>query len=298
MAVAETTSLVKQIAGDIENGRCVLFLGSAVHAPPPEDSPYVYPKALRPPLGAELSLALADACELRAQFPKEDAKNLQRVALFFEIARSRFDLVQAIRQAVHVGKKPSPMLRALAELDFARIITTNYDQLLESALRAAGKDPRVSIYIPKSYSEPTREVYDATPESPAVYKLHGDIDHGESIVVTDEDYINFLLRMRDMEPYAPVPPALKVDVQQCTTLFVGYSLLDYNLRLLFKALRWGLDNANRPNMFSVDLSPDPLILYVWKDKDRSVRFVVENVWSFVPELYKLVRKKAIPDYEH
>src|ERR687888_128609 len=243
MAVDETTSLVKQIAGDIKKGRCILFLGSAVHAPPPESSAYAYPKDSRPPLGAELS-------------------------------------------------------RALAELDFARIITTNYDQLFESALRAAGKNPRVSIYIPKSYSEPTREVYDATPQSPAVYKLHGDIDREESIVVTDEDYINFLLRMRDMEPYAPVPPALKVDVQQCTTLFVGYSLLDYNLRLLFKALRWGLDNANRPNMFSVDLSPDPLILYVWKDKDRSVRFVVENVWSFVPELYKLVRKKAIPDYEH
>jgi len=34
------------------------------------------------------------------------------------------------------------MLRALAELDFPLVITTNYDNLFENALAAAGKQPR------------------------------------------------------------------------------------------------------------------------------------------------------------
>jgi SIR2-like domain len=295
MAVeVETASLIEQIADAIRKRQCILFLGAAVHAPPPEDSGWVYPDAIRPPLGSVLSLSLAEACGLEARFPDEDPKDLQRVALFYEIDRTRRQLVEAIREAVHVGRKPSPMLRALAELDFPRAVTTNYDQLFEAALRAAGKDPRVSIYTPRR--EPTRDFPNPTPESPILFKIHGDIDQEESIVVTDEDYIRFLLRMSDKDPYDPVPLKLKADLTEWTTLFVGYSLLDYNLRVLFQALRWGIDPAYRPDMFSVDFSPDPLILYVWKNKERSVKFVVQNVWAFVPELYERVLGKAIPDY--
>jgi hypothetical protein len=41
------------------------------------------------------------------------------------------------------------MLRALARLDFPLVITTNYDQLFERALRDAGKQPRVEVYKPE-----------------------------------------------------------------------------------------------------------------------------------------------------
>jgi hypothetical protein len=290
----ETTSLVEQIADAIRKQQCILFLGAAVHAPPPEDSDYDYPEACRPPLGSALSRSLAEMCALGTRFPDEDPENLQRVALFYEIDRSRRQLVEAIRQAVHVGKKPSPVLRALAELDFPRAISTNYDQLFESALRAAGKDPRVSVYTPAR--EPTRDFPNPTAESPILFKIHGDIDREESIVVTDEDYIRFLLRMSDKDPYDPVPLKLKADLTEWTTLFVGYSLLDYNLRVLFQALRWSIDPAYRPEMFSVDFSPDPLILYVWTSKERSLKFVVQDVWAFVPELYERVLGKAMPDY--
>jgi len=290
----ETSSVVAQIADAVKSRQCILFLGAAIHAPPPAGSTFAYPDDERPPLGATLSRSLAAKCELATRFPSEDPTNLQRVSLFFEIDRSRRQLVEAIREAVHVGKRPSPVLRALGELDFARVITTNYDQLLEAALRAAGKEPRVSVYTPKL--EATRDFPNPTPESPIVFKIHGDIDQEESIVVTDEDYIRFLLRMSSKEPYDPIPLKLKADLTEWTTLFVGYSLLDYNLRLLFQALRWGIDPAYRPDMYSVDFAPDPLILYVWKNKERSLKFVVRDVWTFVPELYELVTGRAMPDY--
>jgi len=126
--------------------------------------------------------------------------------------------------------------------------------------------------------------------------MHGDIDRPETIVVTDEDYIQFVLRMSDKEPLDPVPLKLKADLTEWTTLFVGYSLLDYNLRVLFKALRWGIDPASMPEMFSVDYSPDPLIFDVWHNQRRYVKFIVQDVWAFVPLLYEAVLGKAMPDY--
>jgi hypothetical protein len=103
--------------------------------------------------------------------------------------------------------------------------------------------------------------------------------------------------MSNKDPYDPLPLTLKYHLTGWTTLFVGYSLLDYNLRLLFKSLRWKIDSANVPDMYSVDRSPDPLILSVWHDQRRYVRFIAQDVWAFVPELYRLVLGKEMPDYQ-
>ena len=183
------------------------------------------------------------------------------------------------------------MLRALARIDFPIVITTNYDQLLEKALANAGKQPRVAIYTPRL--EETTDYRKPTVQSPIVFKIHGCISRPETIVITDEDYIDFVLRMSNKEPYDPLPRRLKVYLTDWTTLFVGYSLLDYNLRLLFKTLRWKIDSANIPDMYSVDYSPDPLILDVWQSQRRYVKFIAQDVWSFVPRLYELVQGEEL-----
>ena len=72
---------------------------------------------------------------------------------------------------------------------------------------------------------------------------------------------------------------------------VGYSLLDYNLRLLFKTLRWKIDSASVPDMYSVDYHPDPLIFDVWHNQRRYVKFIAQDVWAFVPRLYERVLGK-------
>jgi hypothetical protein len=297
VAADADTDALKLIAETISAGQCILFLGAGVHAPPPKGSPFVYPAAVRPPLGSALSKQLAASLgdRLGAELPNEDPRNLQRIALFFEMERSRHQLVDEIRKSVHEGKRPSPALRALAELDFPLVITTNYDQLFETALVLAGKQARVSIYTPDL--QETVDYKNPTPSSPVVFKVHGDIDHEESIVVTDEDYIQFVLRMSNKDPFDPLPLTVKYHLTAWTTLFVGYSLLDYNLRLLFKSLRWKIDNASIPDMYSVDYSPDLLIVKVWQDERHYIRFIAEDVWSLVPELYRLVKGKEIPDYD-
>lgn len=289
-----SNAIMRQIADVVAKGQCILFLGAGVHYPPPADSTYVYAQDYRPPLGAALSEALAGNCNFAERLPRESPTNLQRVALCYELQHSRKRLIDEVKNAVHTGKRPSGVLRALAELDFPLVVTTNYDQLFEAALRAAGKEPRLSIYKPGL--EATEDYGDPKPESPIVFKIHGDIGHPESIVITDEDYIQFVLRMGNKDPYDPIPLTFKYHFSMWTTLFVGYSLLDYNLRLLFKTLRWRIDSANIPDVYSIDLKPDPLIFDVWHNQRRYVEFIAEDVWTFVPSLYRMIRSKEIPDY--
>jgi hypothetical protein len=291
MAASGASRVLDLVGEAVRNQRCILFLGAGVHAPPPSGSVFSYPPEQQPPVGAALSRQLATACDFAGRFPGEDPGNLQRVGLAFEIDSSRWQLVNAISSAVDTGRAPSPMLRALARLDFSLVITTNYDGLFERALRDVGKQPRVSVY--ESEPVPTTDFDDESAQSPIIYKLHGDIGRRDSLVVTDEDYIQFVLRMSDKEPYDPIPLSLKFFLTGWTTLFVGYSLIDYNLRLLFKTLRWKVDSANVPEMYSVDVRPDPLILDVWQSQRHYVKFVAQDVWSFVPELFELVRGEEL-----
>jgi SIR2-like domain len=286
---------IGRIADSVEKGECILFLGAAVHARPPDDSPYTYAEEVRPPLGKTFAKQLAETSGFLERFPDESDEDLQRVALHYEDAIGRKDLVDQIDQAVQAGKQPSPVVRALAAMPFPITLTTNYDLHFETALRdlEERKDPRVVVYTKKENVR-TPDHGAATPDAPLVLKLHGDVRHVDDIVITDEDYIQFILRMNDKDAYNPIPMQVRWRFTAWPTLFVGYSLVDYNLRLLFKTLRWGVDTASMPSAWSVDVSPDPLIVAIWQDRQGYVRYIVQDVWEFVPELYRRTMGKEMP----
>jgi len=277
------------VVASIQKGECILFLGAGVHFP---NNNFNYGTALCPPLGTEFSKDLAKACSFSTLFPKGNVSDLQRVSMCYELEYGRRALVDKIRDAVDVGKKPSPAVCALAQLPFQLVITTNYDRLFEEALVKAGKRPVVHVYNPKD-GEPTSDNWTHDEMNPYIFKLHGDIQTPESIVISDEDYIQFVLRMSEKETSHPVPQTFRYNLSRWPTLFVGYSLLDYNLRLLFKTLRWKMDKALINPAYSVDPYPDPLIFDVWHSQKKYVTFVAQDVWTFVPALYKKVTGRAM-----
>ena len=74
---------------------------------------------------------------------------------------------------------------------------------------------------------------------------------------------------------------------------MGYSLRDYNLRLLFRTLRWRLDPASVPvPSFAVDHQPDPLILEVFQNNQNFVTFILQDLWTFVPRIYQEIKRRA------
>ena len=292
----ELEYLKEQIAAH----ECILFLGSAIHVPPPTElTQYNYLPENAPPVGSQLSKILAE----KSDYPGADWWNLQRVSQHFETEKkSRFLLVDEIKKAVDKNRAPSPILRMLADLEFPIVITTNYDHLYEKALeqKAAAeniaKPYEVSVYSPNmNQKEKTVDCPRIpNPKQPYILKIHGDIDTRESIVLTDEDYIQFVLRMSDKPPYHPFGNNVLAHLMKWPTLFVGYSLMDYNLRLLFKTLRWKLDAARIPPNYSVDKKPDVLIRDVWENQRRYVSFIVLNLWDCVPRLHAALGKVYKP----
>lgn len=298
---------VRSIAEMVARRECILFLGSAIHAPAPAGSKYDYPASKCPPIGDQLSDRLASECS----YPDQDRGNLQRVSWYYELQLFRSELVRKIREEVHKDREPSPVLRGLARLGFPIVITTNYDQLYERALtdvaqqqaRAEGK-PETEVTATKArfdkciYSpNGTIRTNDckAKPSNarPYLLKMHGDLDQPESIVITDEDYIQFVLRMNDKPLYNPVGKNVKTYLTNWPTLFIGYRLSDYNLRLLFKTLRWKMDPANIPASYAVDMKPDVLIR-ASMETQKIVSFIEKNLWDFVPDLYKAVTREEMP----
>ena len=285
-------SVVKDIANLVTASKrdakqtCVLFLGAGIHAPPPDDSPVEYPEAQRPPLGGALSEQLSKDCGCNPARPDHDPWDLQRASLCYEIRRGRNELIRQVQDAVSARTSPSPALLELAELPFPLVVTTNYDDLFEQALRKKGKRPIVTVYNPQRGI--TKVTKDWSVERPWILKLHGDFTDPASIVLTDEDYIQFILRMRDPDLFDPVPQTFKLYLTMGMTLFLGYSLRDYNLRLLFRTVRVGLDDSQVPTSYSIDVRPDRLIRDIWENRRRHITFLVQNHWDFIPRLNEQV----------
>jgi hypothetical protein len=287
---------VNRIADHIRKGECILFLGAGVHSSPKAGSSYSYTDAERPPLGGELSRLLCGKSTYLTDYPipKGNPSDLAQVSLYFEYEKTRKVLIDEVRDAVSTGKVPSPALRALASLNFPLIITTNYDGLLEMALAEHKKSPVKKVYAKRREAESEDFPGEPSAAVPFLFKIHGDVLERESVVITDEDYIHFMMRMGDASTHSPIPETLLYRFKKYATLFIGYSLLDYNLRLLFKTLQWRLDPANRPAAYSVDPFPDKLIHEYYGVGGRLVNFIVEDVWSFVPLLYKQLQGKDMP----
>lgn len=290
--------ILTDLVEHVKRGECILFIGAGIHAPPPVGSQYIYPKKHRLPLGCDLSKRMAEVSGFRQEFPHESPRDLQRVSLYLEMkpGLGRKKLVDLLHQFLRNGKRPSPALRMMAALPFKIIVTTNYDSLLEAAMAGEDikKDPFVLIYNPKA-DKPTPDILeDPTQVRPLLFKMHGDLDHRDSIVITDEDYITFIQRMADKAALHPIPETVRFRMLKWPMLFVGYSLRDYNLRLLFRTLRWQIDPANFPPSYSVDRNPDPLIMQVWQNERRFITFVAEDLWAFVPWLFAEVHGEVYP----
>jgi hypothetical protein len=288
----------QEIVDAVSSKQCIVFLGAAANAPAPTDSEFKYEEDKAPPMGSKLSDRLAD----RIGYLGIDRANLQKVSLCAEFqsnkqwTASRANLVKFIEDQIGApGIIPSPILHKLAALPFPFYITTNYDTLLEKSLYQAktlgglDKDPIVRVYDPKRDKPPEPVPLNPQERNPVVFKLHGDIHKPESIVVTEEDYLEFILKMTDNYAH-PIPNQIRTQLNELPTLFIGYSLQDYNLRLLLRTLRWNVDPSNYKPFFSVDMSPDNVIVSVFQNRERiKVNFIRADVWKFVPRLYELCR---------
>jgi SIR2-like domain len=218
--------------------------------------PFIGPEACKPWIPLDSDIARRWAKE--NDYPLQDSDRLSRVAQFLAIKQEDNMIAKEILSSELKKIKP-PDFRmgefrdtppaVLADLNLPIYITTNYDHFIESALESRGKQP-ISDFCrwnedlteyaneneinSKIYKEGTD--YKPTPANPLVYHLHGDIDHPNSIVLTEKDYIDFIINLNRSDIKNIFPSNVRLALASNSLLLIGYSLEDISLRIIFRSI--------------------------------------------------------------
>jgi hypothetical protein len=144
--------------------------------------------------------------------------------------------------------KTSAVHNLIVQLDFPSIYTTNYDRNLEVAFEIHGRD---FVKIANA-----RDVSKAKGGATEIVKFHGDFDDDASLVITETDYFDRLSFA------SPLDVKFRAEALGRTVLFIGYSMMDLNIRLLLHRLwetwnRSGFE-ADRPRSFVFMSRPNPV----------------------------------------
>jgi DNA-binding SARP family transcriptional activator len=251
---------------------------------------------LVPVLGADvvdLTLRLAE----RFEYPTNGGA-LPQVAQYIAVMKGSGPLYDELHALLDPDLQPTVLHRFFAALPplfrergapHQLIVTTSYDLALERAFLDAGEEFDVVSYLAagRNRGKFCHVAPDGTGtliEVPNTYatelsldrrtiilKLHGQVGRSaderewESFVVTEDDYIEYLAQS---EVASVVPVALGAKLRRSHFLFLGYTMADWNLRLLLHRL-WG-DQPLSYRSWAVQPEPMPIEREFWRRRDVDV----------------------------
>lgn len=196
----EIEAFIKDFVGDLAENNVAIFAGAGMS----KGAGYVDWSELLEDIAKELGL----------QIDKEH--DLISIAQYHVNEKSRAKLNKKIITEFVEDNELTDSHRILARLPISTYWTTNYDKLIESALKEANKRSDVKYEVGQIFN--TRPRRDAV-----IYKMHGDIDHPGKAVLTKEDYEKYHIT------HEAFISALTGDLITKTFLFIGFSFTDPNL---------------------------------------------------------------------
>jgi DNA-binding SARP family transcriptional activator len=227
----------------------------------------------------------------------DDGFSLPRVAQYVAVMKGSGPLYDELHALLDADAAPTPIHRFFASLPpvlrergvpHQLLVTTSYDLALEAAFLEAGEQFDVVSYIaagpnrgkfchitpngtgrlidlPNTYATEL-----SLEERTVILKLHGQVDRGpdrewESFVVTEDDYIDYLSRS---DVAGAVPVALAAKLRRSHFLFLGYTMGDWNLRVILNRL-WS-DQPLSYRSWAVQPKAQPLEREFWRRRDVDV----------------------------
>ena len=135
--------------------------------------------------------------------------------------------------------------RLLAKLPVPVFISANRDDLLFDALVEEGKTPQVHLCTwrvkgdaPQHIGERMPADYEPSVDSPLIFQVFGRLKHPQSLVLTEDDYFDFLIAVTRNETLekAAVPTAVSRALASSGLLLVGFQADDWDFRALFRGI--------------------------------------------------------------
>ncbi|MFC1717077.1 SIR2 family protein [Candidatus Poribacteria bacterium] len=232
----------------IRNGECTPFLGAGA----------CYGVL---PLGAEIAGEWAQ----EYSYPLDDScQELARVSQFLAVEYDNMfpkgELARKLQNAAPPDfSKPHEPHSVLADFPLPIYITTNYDNFMMQALTSRNRAPKQelcqwnellknqpSVLGPESDFEPTAA-------NPVVFHLHGHFGVPQSMVLTEDDYLDFLVEISRYQEL--LPPRIEEAFASTSLLFLGYRLTDWDFRVLFRSIVSYLAKSLGMTHVSVQLVP-------------------------------------------
>jgi hypothetical protein len=200
----------------VAEGRAILWVGSGISL-----------RAGLPSTGVLTAELVRSIQEKAGEYaPPAVGSGIASVASDFEILQGRDLLLQKLRELLDLpgGLTPTDSHFHAVEL-FPRIITTNYDHLLETA--AESKQTGHTLVVGPQLPSPVPEKF--------IWKMHGAADHPDVLVMSESDLARFEAAGAELQP------ALRELLESGPLLVAGTSLRDPSVLRLFRALREVLD---------------------------------------------------------
>lgn len=127
--------------------------------------------------------------------------------------------------------------RILARLGGSVYVNANADPMLPLALAEAGARPKLLFcdWRKTKDNHPREPAYEGSPipEEPIVYYAFGFLAKDESLVLTEDDYVDYLIAAAD---YKLIPRVVRGTLVKSSLLFLGFSPDDWAFRVLFRLI--------------------------------------------------------------
>lgn len=240
----------------IKDGKCTPFIGAGACS-----------GAL--PLGSDIAREWAK----KYKYPMADCDDLVRVAQFLAIQSDPMFPKEEILKCLKCISPPNfnapdEPHGVLAELPLPVYITTNYDEFMVQALKSRNKDPKRELCKWNKYIKKQPSVLDSgfrpTVANPVVYHLHGHNEVPESLVLTEDDYLSFLVNLsRDQNL---LPPRIQEALAGTSLIFIGYRLADWDFRVLFQGIISSTESTLRRISITVQLPPTQQEMKIYQEK--------------------------------
>jgi hypothetical protein len=171
--------------------------------------------------------------------------------------------------------------KILAGLNLPVYLTTNPDNLLSDAIAAETTNKPHVLLCPrgdeaKNASREDQE-YRATKEEPLVYHLFGHLSEPESVVLTQDDYFDYLIDVKKSNEI--IPKVVGKRLVDTALLFLGFQMSDWDFRIFFRSImrQGGSGRLKRFAHVAVQIDPEQHRLI---DPARAKRYLEKYFLDF------------------
>lgn len=239
-----------------------------------------------------------------------------------ELMRERVQEGLVDRMVSHIGKglraeNPAEVHTLLARMPVPIYVNANRDNLLHDALIEQGRKPHIQLCTWRSsgdlgiaHGPAVEDGYVPSVDEPLIFHVFGNYQYPESLVITEDDYFEFLMEVTRNETLREngIPHAVTAAISTSGWLLLGFQAEDWDFRVVLGSVlrQPGREISRRRTSVAIQMNPAgerivPARMYKYLRKYFEEQSHVNLFWSspeeFMVELMEHYERAVKADEE-